>query len=50
MKIAKLSKVLAGLTMSFLTVVAATSTTFCLAVVFEEPKMPQSLIEKQMNK
>lgn len=50
MKFAKLSKVMAGLAMSLFTVVAATSTTYCLMVVFEEPKMPQSLIEKQMIK
>lgn len=49
MKFAKLSKVMAGLAMSLFTIVAATSTTYCLAAIFEEPKMPQSLIEKQLN-
>ena len=49
MKLPKISKAMAGLAMSLFTVVAATSTTYCLVVVFDEPKMPQSLIEKQMQ-
>ncbi|MDD4780299.1 MAG: cyclic lactone autoinducer peptide [Tissierellia bacterium] len=50
MKFAKLSKTLAGIAMSLFAVVAATSTTYCLILAFEEPKMPHSLIEKQMRK
>ena len=45
-----MSKVMSGFVMSLLAVVAATSTTYCLALFFEEPTMPQSLIEKQMSK
>lgn len=50
MKLTKFSKAMAGLAMSFFTVIAATSTTFCLVLVFEEPEMPKSLINKQLNK
>lgn len=50
MKLPKFSKAMAGLAMSLFTVVAATSTTFCLIIAFEEPEMPKNMIHKQLNK